>query len=446
MLRDISVVLIMYFAALAWGSNEAWAMAVITMTAIGVWTGTVLTDLWRGQIALKRPGFYLPLLLFIGYGLLQLSRSPVGRGSDPINPGAINEATLWMPFSVEAHSTASYLALVLGYFAVIYVVHHGFRRKEHLQYLLIAVLALGVFEALYGLVQFIGNHHYIWDFRTEGDYARGTFINRNHYALLLNFTICTGVGFLYYRSARILTQHRFSFRQAISSPVVGQLLWGLLWIALMGLALLFSLSRMGMVAMLASIIAMATLSYFASRGRRTAAIGFSLLFVVCSLAVYTGIDVVVARLELLTPEYLERDRLPIWRDAFLLFRESPIFGHGLGTFRWTYPVFETFQPDVPARYAHNDYLQALTEVGIVGLGLLVWAFISCLKVATQNLVRGKDALVRGIGLGTLGVLTATALQEWTDFSLYIPGVALTFAVLVGLNLRASELTDPPASC
>jgi hypothetical protein len=30
---------------------------------------------------------------------------------------------------------------------------------------------------------------------------------------------------------------------------------------------------------------------------------------------------------------------------------------------------ESVNPDKPTRYAHNDYLQALAEVGIVGLNL-----------------------------------------------------------------------------
>ena len=53
-------------------------------------------------------------------------------------------------------------------------------------------------------------------------------------------------------------------------------------------------------------------------------------------------------------------------------------------------------------------------------------------------------MVRGIGLATMGMLTATALQEITDFSLYIPGVAVLFAVLIGLNLRASVMRQAEA--
>ena len=81
----------------------------------------------------------------------------------------------------------------------------------------------------------------------------------------------------------------------------------------------------------------------------------------------------------------------------------------------------------------------MAETGIVGLGLLLWFFVAVWRVALKNLRNDRDPLVRGIGLGTIGALTAIALQEITDFGLYIPGVAMLVAVLVGLNLRAQSL-------
>jgi O-antigen ligase len=97
------------------------------------------------------------------------------------------------------------------------------------------------------------------------------------------------------------------------------------------------------------------------------------------------------------------------------------------------------KPDTPARYAHSDYLQALAEVGVVGLILLVWAFGATWRTAVRNIRNTQDPLVRGIGLGTVGALTAIALQEISDFGLYIPGVAMTAVFLIGINIRASAL-------
>jgi O-antigen ligase len=132
----------------------------------------------------------------------------------------------------------------------------------------------------------------------------------------------------------------------------------------------------------------------------------------------------------------------MWQDAWKMIQKQPVFGQGLGTFRWTYPAYESTEPDTPADYAHSDYIQVLAETGVVGLCLLLWAFGAAWRVAIKNLRHAQDPLVRGIGLGTIGALTAIALQEITDFGLYMPGVAVTAAVLVGLNLRARGPARP----
>jgi O-antigen ligase len=121
-------------------------------------------------------------------------------------------------------------------------------------------------------------------------------------------------------------------------------------------------------------------------------------------------------------------------DAWPMIKKNPIVGRGLGSFQWTYPAYERVEPDKPAKYAHGDYVQAVAETGVVGLVLLLWAAGSLWKSALKNL-RSKDPLVGGIGLATIGVLTAIALQEVTDFGLYIPGIAVMASVIAGLNLR-----------
>ena len=432
MIIDLGVIGILFFAAFAWGANEPWAMAVIALASLLLLVSHTLWDTWHKDLKLYRSAFYVPLLLFLACAAVQFLqvRSTVELGNS------------WLPHTVERHSTLLYGLLAASYVAIVFLVHQGFRSRARIKLLVLSILALGVFESLYGLVQYLGDYNYIWDFdRARVGFtgvASGTLINRNHYALLLNLTICAGVGYLYYRSIQLLGGRNLTLRHVLGSPHSAQLAWLVLWLALMGLALVFSMSRMGIVAMMACVATMIVAAKVSRTGKRTTVLGFSLLFVIIGLALYTGIDAVLARYESLTIQgYLDKDRLPIWRDAWKMIEGAPLFGRGLGTFRWTFPTFETFEPDIPARYAHNDYLQALAEVGVVGVALLLWAFVHCWRAAARNLSQPRDPLVVGIGLGTLGALTACALQEAMDFSLYIPGVATLFAALIGLNLRAS---------
>ena len=59
-------------------------------------------------------------------------------------------------------------------------------------------------------------------------------------------------------------------------------------------------------------------------------------------------------------------RLNIDRDEFRMFLKKPVLGWGLGTFPVVYPQFRTFYTNSFVNEAHNDYLQLLTEMGLLG--------------------------------------------------------------------------------
>ena len=434
MIIDIGIIALCCFAAFAYGSNEPWAMGLIVAATGVLLTIRIIYDVWSGKLRLYAGWIYLPLILFLG-----LSGAQAWFWKHQINA-----TSLWSIHSVDRYSTILYLLLAASYIAIVFIVQNSFLTRGQIKLLLISVLILGTFESLYGLVQYLGDYDFIWNFERIADrgLASGTLINRNHYALLMNLIICTSVGFLFYRSKRILRMPKLSIRNAIGNPASAKLLWIILIVALMGFALVFSMSRMGIVAMLCSVGVMIAATRAAESGRRGAVIGILLLAAIVGLAVYTGIDPVLARYENVGIERsAEQDRVALWRDAWPMLKKNPIFGQGLGSFQWTYPSYERVEPDVPAKYAHSDYVQAVAEVGVVGLLLLLWAGWSLWKTALENL-RSEDPLVGGIGLATIGALAAIFLQEMTDFGLYIPGVAVMAAVIAGLNLRVSRWRMP----
>jgi O-antigen ligase len=430
MIFDLGTIGIFLFAALSWGANEPWAMALISFAAILLFAVKLICDVLHGEIPLVRLWSFFPLILFIIYGVFQ-SLNPIPT---------LGAKTSLIPYTIEQYSTIHYLILAISYLCLILLVASGFKSRTSIKMLMYSVIILGIFEALYGLVQYLGDYRLIWNYPVTGAIAQGTLINRNHYALLLNLCICCGIGFLYYRSIQILKGQDLTLRRILSLPGSAQLAWFLIWPTLMGIALVFSMSRMGILALFGSVAVMIIVGKSTTGTRRTAVIGITLISLILGLAVYAGIDAVLARYESMTQAIaLEQDRIPIWRDSWRMIKEHLISGQGLGTFQWAFPAYETLEPDIPAKYAHNDYLQALAEVGIIGLLLLIWTFVIFWRTAVRNLKKSRDPLARAIGLTLIGALTATALQEITDFSLYIPATATLFSVLAGLNFRAEIL-------
>lgn len=141
----------------------------------------------------------------------------------------------------------------------------------------------------------------------------------------------------------------------------------------------------------------------------------------------------------------ERSRPILWRAAWRTFESHPLTGSGAGSFD---TMFESYRPEgflrVPL-WAHNDYLNTLSDYGALGLLLSVGMAITITVAAIRkaSVTRGsissagsgspwQDPLVRRAQ--AIGLL-AFALQLMVDFHLKIPALALAFATIAGLAVR-----------
>jgi O-antigen ligase len=115
------------------------------------------------------------------------------------------------------------------------------------------------------------------------------------------------------------------------------------------------------------------------------------------------------------------DRTAERAAALRLFREHPVTGTGPGeaTLRWRSSDGE----EVGARYAHNEYLQTLAELGVVGVGLLVALMFS--------LVRALNRTPRRLWAGVVAALLALGVQSVFDFLWHVPALPLVAALLAG---------------
>jgi O-antigen ligase len=112
----------------------------------------------------------------------------------------------------------------------------------------------------------------------------------------------------------------------------------------------------------------------------------------------------------------------------------PITGRGPGTqLVWTEPGGET----LVARYAHNEYLQVLADLGFVGILVLAWLMASTARVLARG---SKWSPSRGVWAGVVAALVAFSVHGLFDFVWHVPAIVLMCAVFVGVVSEPTERT------
>jgi len=131
-------------------------------------------------------------------------------------------------------------------------------------------------------------------------------------------------------------------------------------------------------------------------------------------------------------------RLAIARDALRMVRNRPIAGWGLGLFPIIYPQYRSFSTDLLVNQAHNDYLQALVETGILGFACVLW-FIGNLYLSGIRNLRTHPSIAAAPVLGPLVGCTGIFVHSLSDFNLHIPANAALFFVLCGMASNGKTL-------
>lgn len=419
----VGLLLVLCFAALAHGAVETWSLAALEIL-IGA-----LVLLWIIKAALDRflnlslPLASLPLvgLLLLGTGQLLLGLT--GRmGSQDI------EATRFV--------LIAFCALLMFFLLHVNVV----ASRERLKAMAYFLASYGFALALFALLQHLTwNGKFYWIRTPLSDLGMpfGPFANHNHYAGYMEMLVGIPLSLIVMGSVR---------REK-------RLFYGFIF-AVMGVSIIFSLSRGGIISLLVEglFIAIVFLWIRSPRqSRKSERQGVGALGVVATgvtgilVAMVVGIwwigaDPVLNRFGE-NQDTLATSRMWIWRDSLQVFKSYPLLGAGLGSFQTVYP--HRSQYDGGQGYvaqSHNDYLQILADGGIIG-GLLALWFIGIVWRGVLRGVRAQDPLIAGIALGSGAGIAAILTHSFLDFNLQLPANAMLFLVLCSMVLTCSRIAS-----
>ena len=200
------------------------------------------------------------------------------------------------------------------------------------------LLTVGGVMAFLGLLDYLTGETWLLAWRDHPFTGRlsGTFVNPDHFAAWLTMLILLGLGWLVARTSSqrrgpsLVT--RLTVRELREQAVRRYL--PMIAVIVMGVAVVFTLSRGGLVGLVAGLLSLVGLLSASGRARRSLVITATLLIVVVAYGGWIGFGPLVARLAQTPAGSL--DRLTQYLASLPLLREFPILGVGLGAYRDIY--------------------------------------------------------------------------------------------------------------
>ena len=160
--------------------------------------------------------------------------------------------------------------------------------------------------------------------------------------------------------------------------------------------------------------------------------------VIVFLLIIAGIPSLRERLLFTFQRGGDSDRFKLWNVAFMMFKDAPLLGQGLGIFgdsTFKYSV-ACYGRGLYPQYAHNCYFQILAETGLVGLFSFLAMLTEIVRRVHIKLKKEFDPLLLGLFLALLAFLT----NAFFDTQLF----SLKTSILFWLLLAFLAINSPKA--
>ncbi|GAA5217683.1 hypothetical protein GCM10025776_23310 [Corallincola platygyrae] len=197
--------------------------------------------------------------------------------------------------------------------------------------------------------------------------------------------------------------------------------------------LVLTRSRMGNTAFFSALLIAALIALVWYKDRPKIFTAFILSIIALDIFLvgsWVGLDKVKERIE--ETVVAEEGRTYVGQQATPAIWDSPIIGHGAGSF---YTVFGSYQEqDLGGFYdhAHNDYLQFAIEYGLPALFVATISILWLVYTTIYVMRNRQSRLFKGLAFGCLMAIIAMLIHSAVDFSLQAPATTLLFITVLVL--------------
>ncbi len=387
--------LLLMFGPVAFGAVEPWSIFVLeggSALLLILWFAKQWTD---GELIVRWNPLFAPMAAFAALVVVQI----VFR------------------LSAYPHDTISEALLYCAYAMLCFLARQSLIRSAPAKNLAGAFVVYGFIIAAMALVQGITPNGKLYWVRQPrlGGWIYGPYVNHNHYAGLMELLAPIALVFALSRLAE--DRHR------IAAGVAAAIMVGTLFL---------SGSRGGMLAIMTELTVLGVILFRHKRRlRMTIGVGAFAIVLIGLLSWLGGKELTQRVYTISTETKTEISggmRFSIDRDTYHMFRAKPVLGWGLGTFPVVYPQFRSFYTNFFVNEAHDDYLQFLSEMGVLGFAVIVWFVVVVYRKAIPKIGNWMTDVSGSVTLACLLGFTGILVHSMVDFNLQIPANAALFYV------------------
>ncbi|HSI87812.1 MAG TPA: O-antigen ligase family protein [Pyrinomonadaceae bacterium] len=328
-----------------------------------------------------------------------------------------------LPFATQL-SALHFFALAFFFSAALVLLESAGRIRK----LVLLITIFGAVFAFFSILQFVLSPTRIYGiYEARSGAPFGTFVNRHNFAAYMEMTMALPLGMMFAGAVN---------RDKKLLYVTG--------IGLMGVALLLSGSRGGLVAFLAQIVLLVILTVDSKRKSNFAlktALAVVLVVAIVGGSFFVGGESSLTRLaETATSQDITTDRAHIWSVTLDVITNNMPFGAGLGAFGVAYTAYDTYSGLERVEQAHNDYLQVLADAGIVGL-ILGGIFLFLIIRLGMSAAKSSNLFRRGVAVGAFSGIFAILVHSIFDFVLHTTAISVLFLTLTALLVASGRRYD-----
>jgi len=332
--------------------------------------------------------------------------------------------------TASSYSTRMELLLLVSDLILLFLAVQAFRTLQDWRGFVWFGIVFGFLISIFGILQHLTFNGKLYWFREMhyGGIPFGPYVNRNHFAGFVELILPLALVSLVLGRVR---RERWLVVSLFAVVPIG--------------ALFLSVSRGGILSFGVELAVLALVMIQRRTMGKQLFAGAAVLLLALLMVSWLGVGQLLQRFSSFQSlEATAGKRASMRRGTWQIFLHNPVVGTGLGTLQIVYPTYESLYDGKIVNHAHNDYLEALAETGILGGLCCAWFLAILFSESLRRFRQLKNSFAGTLQLSGLVACVGFLVHGLVDFNLHIPSNAFLFFLMAHLATSEIQPVAPPS--